>query len=171
MLRLMTLALLLAGCAAGTSSEASPMTDSLAVTSSAFAEGDAIPSQFTCDGTDLSPPLEWSGAPDATAAYAVIVDDPDARGFIHWAVADIPADQTSLGEGATSGIEGRNDFGRAGYGGPCPPSGSHRYVFTVYALSEATGLAPGFSADELRDAMKGKTLGTGQLAGSYRRGG
>lgn len=171
MLRWLGLALLVVGCAVGTSTETSPMTDSLAVTSTAFTEGDTIPSQFTCDGTDLSPPLEWSGAPDATVAFAVIVDDPDARGFIHWAVADIPADRTSLEEGAASGTEGSNDFGRAGYGGPCPPSGSHRYVFTVYALSEATGLAPGFSADELRDAMKGKVLGTGQLAASYRRGG
>jgi Raf kinase inhibitor-like YbhB/YbcL family protein len=89
-------------------------------------------------------------------------------------VADIPAETVMLDEGASgsaAGTEGRNDFGRNGYGGPCPPSGSHRYVFEVLALSESLGLSPGFSADELRAAMDGKVLGSGQLTGTYRRGG
>lgn len=144
-------------------------TDAIAVTSAAFEEGEAIPTVHTCDGEDVSPPLEWSGSPDGTGAYALIVDDPDARGFVHWLLADIPADRTSLGEGEPAGVEGRNDFGRSGWRGPCPPSGSHRYAFTVYALSEPTDLAPGFSADDLRARIDGKVLGSGQLAGTYAR--
>jgi len=146
-------------------------TDAMAVTSTAFEEGAAIPARHTCDGDDVSPPLEWSGAPDGTAAFAVIVDDPDARGFIHWLVADLPAGRTSLGEGESAGTEGRNDFRRAGWGGPCPPSGTHRYAFTVYALSEPTGVREGFAGDEIRAAMEGKILATGQLTGTYSREG
>ncbi|MBA2633213.1 MAG: YbhB/YbcL family Raf kinase inhibitor-like protein [Chloroflexi bacterium] len=150
------------------------MNDALNVTSSAFAEGEGIPSRFTCDGDDVSPPLAWSGSPEGTAAYALIVDDPDARGWIHWLASDIPADQPGLDEGASgssAGAEGRNDFGRTGHGGPCPPSGTHRYAFEVFALSEPLGLAPGFSADELRAALEGKVLASGRLTGTYQRGG
>jgi Raf kinase inhibitor-like YbhB/YbcL family protein len=149
------------------------MADTMSVTSSAFTEGQAIPSRYTCDGEDVSPPLAWSGAPPDTAAYALIGDDPDARGWIHWVVADIPAEAAMLDEGASgsaAGTEGRNDFGRTGYGGPCPPSGSHRYAFEVLALSEPLGLSSGFSADELRAAMDGKVLGSGRLTGTYQRG-
>lgn len=145
------------------------MTDSLSVTSSAFSEGETIPGRYTCDGDDTSPPLEWSGAPEGTGAFALIVDDPDARGFVHWAVADIPGDRMSLGEGESAGIEGRNDFGRSGYGGPCPPSGTHRYVFTIFALSGRLDLEPGYSADELRGAMEGVVIGSGELAATYGR--
>lgn len=147
------------------------MTDTLSLTSTAFDEGDAVPMRHTCDGEDVSPPLEWSGAPDGTASFALIVDDPDARGFVHWAVAGLPADRTSLAEGQVAGVQGRNDFGRTGWGGPCPPTGSHRYVFTIYALSEEPQLNDGFSADEMRRVMEGITLGSGQLAATYRRGG
>lgn len=160
----------LAACQAATDPpEVSPMADTIAVTSSAFEEGGMIPPRYTCDGEDISPPLSWSGSPDAARAFALVVDDPDARGFVHWAVADLEA--TELTEGATEGVAGRNSFGREGYGGPCPPSGSHRYVFTVFALSEPLALAPGFSAEELRAAMDGKVLASGSLTASYRRGG
>lgn len=141
----------------------------LTVSSSAFDEGGLIPARFTCDDADVSPPLAWSGGPDGTAAYALIVDDPDARGWAHWAVTDLEV--TELAEGETGGVEGRNGFGRPGWGGPCPPSGTHRYVFAVYALSEPLGLSAGFSADELRDAMAGRVLAEGRLTASYRRGG
>ena len=150
------------------------MSDELSVTSPAFSDGVGIPSRHTCDGDDISPPLAWSGAPDEAAAYAVIVDDPDARGWVHWLAADIPADRSGLEEGASgsaAGTEGRNDFRRNGYGGPCPPSGTHRYAFEVFALSEPLGLATGFSADELRSAMEGKVLASGRLTGTYQRGG
>ena len=131
----------------------------------------SIPGRHTCDGDDLSPPLAWTAAPEGTAAFALIVDDPDARGWIHWVVADIPADRVSVEENESPGTDGRNGFGRAGWGGPCPPSGSHRYVFEIFALSAELGLPAGFGADQLRAAMEGKVLGSGRLTASYRRGG
>lgn len=178
MLRMLALALApmlaLVACmsATDTSSEVpGPMTDMLTVTSAAFTDGGTIPSEHTCDGRDRSPSLAWTGAPEDTAAFALIVNDPDARGWIHWIVADIPAETNALAEGKAAGTEGRNDFGRNGWGGPCPPSGTHRYDFAVFALSEETGLSPGFSADALRAAIEGKILAEGRLSGTYRRGG
>ena len=147
------------------------MSEPTTITSSAFEEGGSIPGRYTCNGDDVSPPLAWTAAPEATAGFALIVDDPDARGWIHWVVADIPADRVSLDEYESPGTEGRNDFGRMGWGGPCPPSGSHRYVFEIFALSAELDLPAGFSADELRSAMEGKVLGSGRLTASYRRGG
>ena len=176
MLRTLALALApmlaLVACTSPTSNEASgPMTDTLTVTSPAFTDGGSIPSKHTCDGDDVSPSLAWTGAPEGTAAFALIVDDPDARGWIHWVVADIPAETTELPEGGGTGTEGGNDFGRNGWGGPCPPSGTHRYDFTVFALSEQTGLSAGFGADALRAAMEGMVLAEGRLSGTYQRGG
>jgi Raf kinase inhibitor-like YbhB/YbcL family protein len=160
----------LIGCTpAADSTEEAPVSEILTVTSATFEEGGSIPVRHGCDGDDVSPPLAWSGAPDGTAGYALIVDDPDARGWIHWAVADLAA--TSVAEGEAAGTQGRNDFGRDGWGGPCPPSGTHRYVVTVYALSEVLGLEPGFTADELRTAMAGRILAEGRLTATYRRGG
>jgi hypothetical protein len=161
---------ILAACQAATATpEVSRMADTIAVTSPAFEEGGTIPTRYTCDGADISPPLSWSGAPDGARAFALLVDDPDARGFVHWAVADLTSSE--LADGATEGIGGRNSFRREGYGGPCPPSGSHRYVFTVFALSEPLALASGFSVDELRSAMDGKVIASGSLTATYRRGG
>ena len=147
------------------------MSGSMTITSSALEDGGSIPGRYTCDGDDVSPPLAWTAAPEGTAGLALIVDDPDARGWIHWVVADIPADEMSVDENESPGTDGRNDFGRTGWGGPCPPSGSHRYVFEVFALSERLDLPAGFSADELRAAMAGKVLASGRLSASYRRGG
>jgi Raf kinase inhibitor-like YbhB/YbcL family protein len=161
--------LVLVGCSPTSLSDPSAMTDAFTLSSPAFAEGGTVPARHTCDGEDVSPALEWSGAPDDTAAFALVVDDPDARGWIHWLVADIPAGHSALEEGVAAGVEGRTDFGRTGYGGPCPPSGSHRYVFEILALSEPLGLTPGFSADELRDAMQGNVLASARLTASYRR--
>ena len=166
---------LVAGCAAGTppTTEATIMSQ-LSLSSPAFAEGATIPVRHGCDGPDVSPPLAWSGAPGGTAAFALIVDDPDARGFVHWVAFDLPAEQAALAEGASGkgGFgEGRNDFGRSGWGGPCPPSGSHRYVFELLALDRATGLSGGASAAEVRQAIEGHVLGSARLTGTYRRGG
>ena len=147
------------------------MSDPMTITSSAFEEGGSIPGRYTCDGDDVSPPLAWAAAPTGTAGLALLVDDPDARGWIHWVVADVPADRTSVDENESPGTDGRNDFGRTGWGGPCPPSGSHRYVFEVFALSERLDLPAGYSADDLRAAMAGKVLASGRLSASYRRGG
>jgi Raf kinase inhibitor-like YbhB/YbcL family protein len=108
--------------------------------SSAFAEGDTVPTEFTCDGADTSPPLEWSGVPEGAAELRLSVTDPDAPGgtFTHWLVTGVDPGVTEIGPGEVpgGGTEGPNDFGRTGYGGPCPPPGAaHRYVFTVEALS------------------------------------
>lgn len=114
----------------------------------------------------------WSGAPDGTAAYAIILDDPDARGFVHWLATDIGASRNNLDEAASgdaAGVEGRNDFGQTVYRGPCPPSGTHRYRFEVVALSAPVGLAPGYAADELRRALGSVTLASGVLTGTYAR--
>ena len=140
------------------------------LTSTAFAEGGQIPSDYTCDGGDSPPPLAWSGAPAGTAEFALVMDDPDARGFVHWVVVDISADATALGASLPTGArEGRTDFGRTGYGGPCPPSGSHRYVTTLYALSASLGLSGSASAADVRRAAEGKTLATAVLTGMYQR--
>jgi Raf kinase inhibitor-like YbhB/YbcL family protein len=154
---------------AGNSEEAVAMQ----LTSEAFAEGGAIPSDHTCDGSDTSPPLKWSEVPDGTGAFALIVDDPDARGFVHWVLTDIPGDRRELGagEGDHVGVPGANDFGRIGWAGPCPPSGRHRYVFTLYALEAPLGLSEGAGADQARSAIAERSLGEAQLTGVYTRGG
>ena len=171
MLRSVVALAALSGCAPSPSTEASLVSDPIVVTSTAFTDGGSIPARYTCDADDISPPLAWAGIPEGTVALALIVDDPDARGWVHWLVTDIAADQAGVAEAEAPGTEGRNDFGRAGWGGPCPPSGSHRYTFEIFALSEALGLSSGYSADEQRTAMEGKVLGSGQLTASYRRGG
>lgn len=146
------------------------------LTSPAFAAGGSIPARHTCQGGDPSPPLRWEGAPPGTAAYAMVVDDRDARGWVHWVVIDLPADTAELPEGVPPAgpgapLQGSNDFGRIGWGGPCPPpgSGDHRYVFTLYALDAALGLESGASAADLRSAAAQRTLGTATLEGTYRR--
>jgi Raf kinase inhibitor-like YbhB/YbcL family protein len=146
------------------------------LTSPAFHAGAAIPRKFTCDGQDVSPPLAWSGAPDGTAALALVVDDPDARGFVHWVALDLDgATSGKLAEGASTASgaphQGRNDFRRTGWGGPCPPSGTHRYRFTLYALDAATGLDGHPTSDELKAAIKGHVLNTTELLAKYTRGG
>ena len=143
------------------------------LTSPAFREGDEIPRKFTCDGDDLSPSLGWSNPPDNTRSFALIMDDPDApRGtFTHWLLHDVPGDARKLGEGVRSGTSLKNDFGRPGYGGPCPPPGKpHRYFFTLYALDAPSLRLGGSTRKDLEEAMKAHTLGTAKLMGRYARG-
>lgn len=147
----------------------------ITVRSPAFADGDTIPRVYTCDGDDVSPSLEWSGVPAATTELAVVVEDPDAPGgtFVHWVVWGLDAGLPGLGQGEVPGAarEGRNDFGRGGWGGPCPPRGSdpHRYVFTLLALSEPLAVEAGASADRVKRAAEGKVLAEGRLTGLYGR--
>ncbi len=148
------------------------MVSSLRLTSPAFDDGDAIPARFGCDGANVSPRLAWRGAPEATQGFALLVTDPDARGFVHWIALDIPATATGLAEGASgtaAGREGRNDFGRVGWGGPCPPSGTHRYVFELFALSTPLGLAGTPSGADVRRALIGRVIAEARLTGTYRR--
>lgn len=143
------------------------------ITSDAFDEGGTIPTEHTCDGADTSPPLEWTDAPDGTAEFALVVDDPDAGGFTHWVLTAIPGDASDLpaGEGDSLGTPGRNDFGRAGWGGPCPPSGEHHYRFMLYALSAPLSIAGEADGDAVRDALDGLVLAEASLTGVYARGG
>lgn len=145
--------------------------------SSAFADGSAIPPRFTCSGADVSPALAWNGAPAGTVSLALIVDDPDAPAgtFVHWVAYDIAgAPDGRLAEGvpanASTPRQGRNGFGRIGYGGPCPPPGKvHHYRFTLYALDRTLKLTGAPDAGQLRTAMAGHVLGEVRLIGTYRR--
>ncbi len=143
------------------------------VTSSAFGQGENIPTKYSCDGQNVSPPLQWSGAPPTTQSYAIIVDDPDApRGtFTHWVGYDISASRTSLPEGINSaGKSGKNGAGGSGYTGPCPPNGTHRYFFRVYALDiPSLNLSEGASKDQVINTMQGHIVGQGELMGKYSR--
>jgi Raf kinase inhibitor-like YbhB/YbcL family protein len=150
------------------------MTD-FTLTSSAFPPGGAMPSRFTCDGDDVSPDLAWSGAPDGSAAFALIVDDPDANDFLHWAVLDFAgSDSGALPAGYSESVDASqqatNDFGRVGWGGPCPPSGSHTYRVRLYALDGPLALAGAPTSREVRDAFARATiLGVAELSGTYER--
>jgi Raf kinase inhibitor-like YbhB/YbcL family protein len=148
------------------------------ITSSAFQDAGLIPSKYTCDGADVSPPLQWDSVPEDTKSIAVICDDPDAPmgTFVHWVLfnlsaeirkltENVPADET-LPNGAK---QGTTDFGRTGYGGPCPPSGTHRYYFKVYALNSEIDSPAGARKPDLLRAMEGHILAQGQLLGKYKR--
>lgn len=148
------------------------------LTSPAFTEGAAIPTAYTCDGQDISPPLAWGEPPAGTKSLALISDDPDAPGgmWVHWVAYNLPPAIRQLPEGVPADAQlpdgtrqGRTDFGRTGYGGPCPPSGTHRYFFKLYALDTTLSLAPGATAKQLGAAMQGHILAQAQLMGTYRR--
>lgn len=146
---------------------------SITVTSRAFQDGGRIPKKYSCDGDDVSPPLAWKGLPENTGAVALVVDDPDApRGtFTHWVLLDLDPTITSITEGQapTGAKQANNSAGRASYFGPCPPSGTHHYRFTVYALSEATGLPDGAKLDAALKAIDSRALTRGRLTGLYNR--
>ena len=150
----------------------------ISVTSSAFKEGEMIPGKYTCDGDDMSPSIDWSGIPTEAKSVAMISDDPDApRGtWVHWVIYNIPPQAKGLPENVPSkeslengAIQGINDSHKTGYGGPCPPSGVHRYYFKVYALDTKLSLKPGITKKTLEDTMKGHILSEGQLMGRYKR--
>ena len=147
------------------------------IQSTAFKEGEKIPSKFTCDGKNISPELSWSDFPPNTKTFALIVDDPDAPGgtFVHWVVYNISSNFTNLPEGTTSenlppGIkQGTNHFGDNDYGGPCPPSGTHRYYFKLYALDSEVQLKAGAGKNDLLKAMEGHIIAEAELMGKYER--
>jgi Raf kinase inhibitor-like YbhB/YbcL family protein len=149
------------------------------ITSSRFSSGGVIPKRFTCDGEDVSPPLTIAAVPQGTKTLALIADDPDAPAgtWVHWVLYDLPANPGELAEGIPQQEQlpdgtrqGRNDFRKIGYGGPCPPPGNpHRYFFKVYAIDTKLDLKPGASKAELERAMKGHTLGQAELMGKYSR--
>jgi Raf kinase inhibitor-like YbhB/YbcL family protein len=141
----------------------------LALTSSAFADGQPIPDRSSCKGEDVSPPLEWTGVPPAAAEVAIVVRDRDAGGFVHWVLSGLSVEVAGLAEGALpeGAIEGRNGFGTEGWRGPCPPSGVHTYVFTLHVLSEPIGLAPGLSAVDAAALIEQASIDKTDLTGTF----
>jgi Raf kinase inhibitor-like YbhB/YbcL family protein len=155
------------------------LTMAMEIKSPSFDQGRTIPRRHTCDGPDLSPALKWSGVPDNAKALALISDDPDAPvgTWVHWVLYDLPGETRSLPEGVPTtetlprgGAQGRNDFGRIGYGGPCPPPGRpHRYFFKLYALDARVNMPPGATKEALLKAMRGHVLAEAELMGTYGR--
>ena len=142
------------------------------ITSSAFQEGGNIPSKFTCDAGDSSPPLRIAEIPSGAKTLALVVDDPDAPSglFTHWIVWNISPQTNAIAEGsAPQGVQGTNDFGKSGYGGPCPPSGTHRYYFKIFALDRELNLPSATKRNQLDAAMKGHVVAQGELIGRYAR--
>lgn len=146
----------------------------LSLTSDAFVDGEKLPVQTGYQNGNISPLLKWEDAPENTMSYAMIMDDPDAREWTHWVIYNIPVSLNALKEGFPKDEElpdgtrqGRNDFGKIGYGGPCPPSGIHRYVFRLFALDTALDLDPGSSKPSLLKAMNGHILAEAKLMGKF----
>ena len=179
--------LAVAGCATrpkvSAQNSASPSTPqttggSIKLTSTAFKEGEPIPRQYTCVGVNVSPSLEWSDVPKSAKALVIIADDPDAPSgiWVHWVLYNLPADNIGMVENLPTtdelkagGFQAKNDFGKIGYGGPCPPSGTHRYFFKLYALDSELPLKAGATKAEVEKAMEGHVVAQGQLMGTYRR--
>jgi Raf kinase inhibitor-like YbhB/YbcL family protein len=150
----------------------------ITITSTVFTEGELIPRDYSCDGKDISPPLAWAGIPEGTKSLAIICDDPDAPvgTWVHWVLFNIPATVNELPQGVKSdkvlengAKHGINDFRKLGYGGPCPPGGTHRYYFKIYALDTELMQEPGLTKAALLKAIKGHILAEGQLMGRYKR--
>jgi len=148
------------------------------ITSTDFDEGSMIPRSYTCDGEDVSPPLAWTGVPEGTKSLVLICDDPDAPvgTWVHWVLFNLPADINGLPANVppdkvieNGGRHGMNDFRKFGYGGPCPPGGTHRYYFKLYALDAEINLDAGINKAQLVKAMEGHILAQGQLMGRYKR--
>ena len=148
------------------------------IKSMAFEEGGMIPKKYTCDGPNISPSLSWDSIPEGTKSLALICDDPDAPGgtWVHWVIFNIPANIKELTENkppqkpiSIGAKQGRNDFGQIGYGGPCPPGGTHRYYFKLYVLDKEINLEAGATKAQLLNAMEGHMLAEGKLMGKYKR--
>ncbi|MFH7027984.1 MAG: YbhB/YbcL family Raf kinase inhibitor-like protein [Heteroscytonema crispum UTEX LB 1556] len=150
------------------------------IRSPAFFIGNTIPFKYTCDGDNISPPLQWESPPPGTNSFALIVDDPDAPShtFNHWILYNLSADIRELPEGiannprlSNGGVQGKNSFGELGFGGPCPPfnDGAHRYFFKIFALDQKLDLPPGASKEQVMAAMEGHVLDAAEVMGRYAR--
>src|SRR5215471_11472832 len=148
------------------------------LTSNAFKEGQPIPRQYTCDGVNVSPGLEWTSVPKTAKTIAIIADDPDAQSgtFTHWVLYNLPSETMGMVENLpatenlkSGGQQGANDFEKIGYGGPCPPSGRHRYFFKIYAVDDELTLKAGAKRADVEKALEGHIVGQAQLMGTYKR--
>ena len=179
---LLAVTLLLAGCGGGSETVSGPppkAPSTIALVTPAFPAGGDLPKQFTCDGAGASPPLEWSRVPKRAKELAILVEDPDAPGgtFVHWSIWGIPPSvrtlQANIQANATSaGLQqGKNGFGDVGYGAPCPPKGDapHRYVFTLYALSQPLAVGNGASGEDVRKAIGEVAIAKGEITSKYGR--
>jgi len=176
-----TMAIILAGlvcCGAGCAEQGEGKMK-ITVVSPAFKARAPVPAKYTCDGEDVSPPLTWHNVPKDAQSIVLICDDPDAPAgtWVHWVCYDIPPDVAALDENMPpaetlpcAGRQGVNDFGNIGYGGPCPPGGTHRYFFKVCALDTVLGLPAGQTKKQIEKAMQGHVLASGELIGVYSRG-
>jgi Raf kinase inhibitor-like YbhB/YbcL family protein len=172
---------LLIGCASAgdrSSLPGSSAPQTMKLTSPAFSANGLIPVKYTCDGENISPALSWDTPPKDTRSFALIVTDPDApsKTFVHWVLYDLPPDLRQLPEQMPAqpflnigGLQGKSDFGQYGYRGPCPPNGTHRYVFRLFALNQVMDLPPGTTEADLAKAIEGHTLATAELIGQYAR--
>ena len=166
------------GCVSNNMEE-EPRMENISVFSDVFENDDNLSSDYTCDGRNISPDVHWEGIPDGAKSIALIMDDPDAPGrpFVHWVLYNIPANSTGFSTGVKKNksledgsIQGKNDFGRIGYDGPCPPPGKpHRYFFKVYALDTKQNLTSGMTKKQLEEAMSGHILAQGEIIGIYGR--
>lgn len=176
LLLLVSLLVIVSGCT--TKEKEINNMEKISISSEEFKNG-TIPDEYTCEGEDISPPLSWQGLPAGTKSIALIADDPDASGraFVHWVIYNIPANTQKLEKGMPKkeklddgSRQGMTDFGRAGYGGPCPPPGKpHRYFFKIYAIDKMLDLPSGASKEDVEAAMKGHVLAKGELIGKYAR--
>jgi len=172
---LVFLTLVIAACDRGDTSKTAEGSANmgLQMTSTAFADGEAIPKRYTCDGDNISPQLAWSGVPEGTKSLALILDDPDAPSgsFIHWVIFDIPPTLNELSDGVQGiGTQGANSTRKQAYFGPCPPPGpAHRYFFKLYALDRTLDLSPGSTKADVEKAMQAHILAQGQIMGKFGR--
>lgn len=153
--------------------------ETISLSSNVFEDGDTLAATYTCDGEDISPDLSWDTVPAGTKSIALVMDDPDAPGktWVHWVIYNIPANRTGLPGGVPKNkslndrsLQGKNDFGRIGYNGPCPPPGKpHRYFFKLYALDTILNLKSGAAKSQLESAMSGHVLAQGEMIGKYGR--
>jgi Raf kinase inhibitor-like YbhB/YbcL family protein len=174
------LAIIFSACGAGATQTEAAVTTQITITSDAFTNGQSIPAKYSCNGRNISPALAWDEPPTSTQSFALVMDDPDAPmgTWVHWVLYNIPADTRSLQEDLlvtgknvdpNAIYVGKNSAGKIGYDGPCPPSGTHRYFFKLYALDTTINLLPGATKEQVLKEMNGHILAQGELVGTFSR--